>query len=327
MKRRFLMLSGGAMAVCASMPATSASARDFPSRALSWVVPYPVGGFGDSVCRILAQEMSTSLGQAVVVDNRPGAGGQIAASYVKTQPADGHTLFFGDIGPLAMSAALYPKLSYDTLQDFKPISGLLNSSSLLLVQAHSPYRSFQALLERARASQDGLTYGSYGIGSLPHIWSELMARQTQGNFRHVPYKGAAAALQDLMGGHIDLMLDIAANSMPYVLEGKLRALALVGSTARLEKLPQVPTMAELDYPELNTYGWTGALVRAGTSAPVQHQLRQAVVGALHSETMRRRFEHQGVQPAALDASEFSTWIRSESQRWGDVIRAAGVTLE
>lgn len=323
--RRTLVVAGSALAACSAVQAAKPAA--FPSRPLSWVVPYPVGGFGDSVCRVLAQEMSTSMAQPVVVDNRPGAGGQIAASYVKAQPADGHTLLFGDIGPLSMNAALYSKLSYDTLVDFVPISGLLNSSSLLVVAANSPYRSFQALLEQARSSVDGMTYGSYGVGSLPHIWSEMMARETKGHFQHIPYKGAAPALQDLMGGHIEFMLDIAANSMPYVLEGKLRALAAVGATERLDKLPQVPTMAELGYPALNTPGWTGALVRSSTPAPIQHRLRLAVVEALHSDAMRRRFEHQGVQVAALDATEFSSWIRFESERWGDVIRSAGVTLE
>lgn len=318
---------------CAALPFASnvlaQPALGFPRKAVTWVVPYPAGGFGDAVSRVLAQHMATTLKQPVIVENKPGAGGQIAAAYVKQQPADGHTLFYGDIGPFAMNAALYPKLNYDTLKDFAPLTRLLTSSLVLVVPANSPFKTFDDLIKAAKAAKDGknIMYGSFGMGSQPHIWVEMLKRETKGQFQHVAYKGAAPAVQDLMGGHIDMMLDVTANSMPYVLEGKLRALAVVGSEKRLDKLPQVQTLTELGYPALNMPGWTGVVVRAGTPADAMAPLHAAVVQAVQSDEIKRRFGDLGVVPAPQSSADFARYIQTETERWGSVIRSAGVVLE
>lgn len=306
-----------------------AQATSFPRKAITWVVPYPAGGFGDAVSRVLTQHVASTLKQPVIVDNRPGAGAQIAAAYVKQQPADGHTLFYGDISPFAMNAALYPKLSYDTLKDFAPLTRLLTSSLVLVVPANSPYRTLDDLIKAAKAVKEdkSLMYGSFGIGSQPHIWVEMLKRETKGKFQHVAYKGAAPAVQDLMGGHIEMMLDVAANSMPYVLEGKLRALAVVGSEKRLEKLPHVQTLSELGYPALNIPGWTGVVVRTGTPTDVMAQLHSAVAQAVQSDEIKRRFGDLGVVPAPQSSADFARFIQTETDRWGSVIRSAGVVLE
>ncbi len=273
--------------------------------------------------------MATTLKQPVIVENKPGAGGQIAAAYVKQQPADGHTLFYGDIGPFAMNAALYPKLNYDTLKDFAPLTRLLTSSLVLVVPANSPFKTLDDLIKAAKAAKDdkNIMYGSFGMGSQPHIWVEMLKRETKGKFQHVAYKGAAPAVQDLMGGHIDMMLDVTANSMPYVLEGKLRALAVVGSEKRLDKLPQVQTLTELGYPALNMPGWTGVVVRAGTPGDAMAQLHAAVVQAVQSDEIKRRFGDLGVVPAPQSSADFARYIQTETERWGSVIRSAGVVLE
>ncbi|WEE79789.1 tripartite tricarboxylate transporter substrate binding protein [Comamonas testosteroni] len=273
--------------------------------------------------------MTATLKQPVVIENKPGAGGQIAAAYVKQQPADGHTLLYGDIGPFAMNAALYPKLNYNTLKDFAPLTRLLTSSLILVVPPSSPYKSVDDLIKAAktRSADRAVTYGSYGIGSQPHIWMEMLKRETHGSFQHVAYKGAAPAVQDLMGGHIEVMLDVAANSLPYVQEGKLRVLAVIGSDKRLERLPQVPTLSELGHPSLNAPGWTGVVVKAGTPPDIATQLRTAVVQAIESDEIRRRFGDLGVTPAPQTPQEFSRFIESETKRWGSVIRSAGVVLE
>ncbi len=324
--RRSLLLTGAALPLA---PAAFAQAATFPRRPVMWVVPYPAGGFGDAVSRVLAQHMTGTLKQPVVVENKPGAGGQIAAAHVKQQPADGHTLLYGDIGPFAMNAALYPKLNYNTLKDFQPVSRLLTSSLLLVVPPASPYKSLDDLLKAAKGRGAGaaITYGSYGMGSQPHIWMEMLQRETKGHFQHVAYKGAAPAVQDLMGGHIEVMLDVAANSLPYVQEGKLRALAVVGADKRLERLPQLPTLAELGYPGLNAPGWTGVVVRAGTPADITAQLHQAVVRAVQSDEIKRRFGDLGVMPAPQSSADFARFIQSETERWGAAIRSAGVVLE
>ncbi|MFZ4288763.1 Bug family tripartite tricarboxylate transporter substrate binding protein [Variovorax sp. HJSM1_2] len=323
--RRSLVLSSAALGLA---PAAFAQPA-FPRRPITWVVPYPAGGFGDAVSRVLTQHISTALKQPVIVENKPGAGGQIAAIYVKQQPADGHTLFYGDIGPFAMNAALYPKLNYNTLKDFTPLTRLLTSSLLLVVPANSPIKTLDDLLKASKAAKEdqGITYGSYGMGSQPHIWMEMLKRETKGNFTHVAYKGAAPAVQDLLGGHINVMLDVTANSQPYVQEGKLRALAVVGSEKRLERLPQVPTMTELGYPSLNAPGWTGVVVRSGTPDDVVKQLHSLVVQAVESDEIKRRFGDLGVTPAPQSGADFARYIQSETDRWGGAIRSAGVVLE
>lgn len=325
--RRALLQSSVALPFAANALAQPAST--FPRKAITWVVPYPAGGFGDAVSRVLTQHVSATLKQPVIVDNRPGAGAQIAAAYVKQQPADGHTLFYGDIGPFAMNVALYPKLSYDTFKDFAPLTRLLTSSLILVVPANSPYKTLDELIKAAKVAKDdkSLMYGSFGIGSQPHIWVEMLKRETKGNFQHVAYKGAAPAVQDLMGGHIDMMLDVTANSLPYVLEGKLRALAVVGSEKRLEKLPQLQTLSELGYPALNIPGWTGVVVRAGTPTDIMAQLHAAVAQAVQSDEIKRRFGDLGVVPAPQSPADFSRFIQTETERWGTVIRSAGVVLE
>ena len=316
------------LAAVAALPLAvhAQSVGSFPSRPVTWVVPYPPGGFGDALSRLLAEKLQASLKQTVLVENKPGAGGQIAAAWVKQQPADGHTLFYGDLGPFAMNAGLYPKLNYDTLKDFTPLTRLLTTPLLVVVPAGSPIKTWADLMAAAR-SGDGLNYGSYGVGSQPHIWGEMLKRQTQGRFNHLPYKGAAPAVQDLMGGHLHLMLDVIANSLPLVRDGKLRALAVVGSDKRVPQLPSVPTMAELGLPQLNAPGWTGVVVRKGTPAPVVRQLHDAVVKAVQSPEVAQRYGTLGLVVAPQEPEAFAELIRTETARWGDVIRTAAVTIE
>ncbi len=318
------------LAAAAAMPfagaALAQSSGGFPSKPLNWVVPYAAGGFGDALSRLLAQRLEAGLKQTVIVENKPGAGAQIAAAHVKQQPADGHTLFYGDLGPFAMNAALYPKLNYDVLRDFVPVTRLVTSPLLLVVPANSPLNSWADLMKAAKSSR-GLNYGSFGMGSQPHIWVEMLKRQTQGNFHHMPYKGAAPAVQDLIGGHLDLMLDVAANSLPLVRDGKLKALVLVGSDKRLAQLPNLPTVSELGLPALNSSGWTGVVVRAGTPAPVVARLHEEIAKAVKSPEVAQRYGDFGIVAAPQSPAQFADFIRTETARWGEVIRAAGVTLE
>lgn len=298
----------------------------YPARPITWLVPYPAGGFGDALSRMLAQKLSESLKQPVVVENRPGAGGQIGANFVKQQPADGYTILYGDIGPLSMNAGLYPKLSYDTLKDFTPLTRLLVSPTLLIVPANSRLRTWQDVVEAARSTK-GLNYGSYGTGSQPHIWMEMFNREIKGNLTHVAYKGGAPAVQDLMAGHIDLMLDVTPSSIPLVREGKVRALAVVGSEQRLPQLPQVPTVGELGLPGLNVPGWTGALVKAGTPEAIANLLHDELVKAVQSPDVVQRYTELGLQVAPSSRAEFGELIRTETSRWGKVIREVGVRLD
>ncbi|MDM0012096.1 tripartite tricarboxylate transporter substrate binding protein [Variovorax sp. J22P168] len=316
------LLAAGASAV--ALPGWAADT--YPSRPIAWVVPYPTGGFGDALSRSLAQKLSESLKVPVIVDNRPGAGGQIGVSYAKQQPADGYTLLYGDIGPFSMNAALYAKLPYDMQKDFSPVTRLLTSPSLLVVGASSPIKNFDDLVKAAKTER-GVSYGSYGVGSAPHVFGAMLQREAGGRYEHVAYKGAAPALQDLIGGHIDVMCDVIASSAPMVRDGKLRALAVVGVDQRVALLPQVPTLAELGHGSLNLLGWTGVVVRAGTPRPIVDRLHLELVQALKSPDIVARYTELGLGISPQTPEQFGQFMQGEAHRWGQVIQAANIRVD
>jgi tripartite-type tricarboxylate transporter receptor subunit TctC len=298
----------------------------FPSRPLSWVVPYPTGGFGDSMSRLLVQKMSESLEQTVLVESRPGGAARIAANHVKLQPADGHTLPHADIGPLAMYPSLYSKLSFDPLKDFAPLTRLFSSPLVVAVAPDSPFKTFADLL-RAGGSAAGLTYGSYGIVSQPHVWTEQLRVRTSSRMTHVPYQGVGPALQDLMGGRLNFMADVIASSLPFIRDGKLRALATVGAGRRPAALPNVPRFGELGHTPIDVAGWNGVMVRAGTPPAVVDKLHTNVVAALQSPESLGRYAPLGLQAAPLAPAAFGDFIRSQTTRWKAAIRELGVKVE
>lgn len=327
-RRKLLLGAAGLAAAQLTLTASAAQAESgFPSRPITWVVPYPAGGFGDTLSRMLAQKLSASLGQPVVVDNRPGAGGQIGAAFVKQQPADGYTLFYGDLGPFSMNAGLYPNLSYDMGKDFMPLTRLLLSPTVLLVPTSSPHQTFQDFVRAAQAEGNRLNYGSYGMGSQPHIWMEMLRSHIKGHLTHIAYKGGAPAVQDLLAGHIDALLDVAPSAIPLARENKVRALAIVGSEQRLTQLPQTPTISELGLPALNIPGWTGVVVRSGTPEAIANRLRDELVKAVQSPDVVQRYTDLGLVIAPSSREEFGELIRTETDRWGKIIKQVGVKLE
>lgn len=325
-RRRFLgaalVAAGGASLTGPVLAADGA----YPSRPITWVVPYPTGGFGDALSRAIAQKLSDSLQVPVVVDNRPGAGGQIGVAHARQLPADGYTLLYGDIGPFAMNAALYAWLPYDMDRDFTPLTRLLTVPSLVVVGAASPIQTLADLITASKTAK-GVSYGSYGVGSGLHIFGAMLQRRVNGRFEHVAYKGAAPALQDLIGGHLDMVCDVIASSAPLVRNGKLRAMAVVGWDQRIALLPQVPTLTELGYGDLDLLGWTGVVVKAGTPRPIVDRLQAEVVKALRSPDIVARYTELGLAVAPQSGEQFGQFMRSETQRWGKVIRAADIRVD
>ena len=301
-----------------------AQGADFPSRQITIVVPFPPGGVTDQLARAVGQKMADSLKVPVVVDNRPGAGAQIAANLVKQAPADGHTVFIGDIGAFALNPALYPKLSYDIQKDFTPLARLVLAPSLLVVPANSPFNSMSDLVNAARTRPVNIASQSTGSGG--HLYAELAKAQLGVKFNHVPYRGSAPALTDLIGGQVDVLFDPVITSGPYVKDGKLKAVA-IGAEQRSAQFPQVPTLKELGQAGTNVVAWFGMAVKAGTPRPVVNKLGEEVVKAIRAPEVAKRFTDLSLDVSPMGPAEFQPFVEAELVRWGKVIRDAKIQLE
>ena len=324
---RSLRTLGLALVACV-VPLAPAAAQpgDYPSKTITIVVPFPPGGVSDQLARTIGQHMAESLKVTVIVDNKPGGGAQIAASAVKQAPADGYTIFLGDLGALSLNAFLYPRLSYDPQKDFTPLARLILAPSLLVLPANSPYASFDELVKVTRNKPGGLNIASQGNGTAGHIFIELLRMQTHGSVNHVPYRGSVPGLMDVAGGQVDAMYDAIVSSGPLVRDGKLKAVA-VGAPVRLAAFPNLPTLPELGYPGLSLTAWFGMMVKAGTPAPVVARLSDAVIAALKQPEVSKRFTDQGVEVAPLGPQDFKVFMDAEAQRWSKVIRDAGIKLD
>jgi tripartite-type tricarboxylate transporter receptor subunit TctC len=327
MKRTRIALLAGLSLMAASLLASpQAGAQGFPSKSVRIVIPFPPGGPTDQIGRMLAQKLQEAWGQTVVVDNRPGAGGQIAATQLKQAPADGHTLYIGDMGALAINATIYENFSFDPLRDFQPITGLMNSAMMVLVPGNSPSNTMGELMARGTGAGGRLNYASQGIGAGGHLAGEMLRVQSKANLNHVPYKGGAPAMQDLIAGQVDLFIDVLGSALPQARAGKVKMLAVLGPR-RLPNAPDVPTTAEAGYPQLVMSAWFGMVTRAGVPEPVVRKLHDDVVAALASPDITRRLLDVGFEPTPTTPEQFGAFMREETERWGAVAKAAGVKVD
>jgi len=305
--------------------AGAACAQSFPSRPIRLLVPFPPGGPTDQVSRLLGQMVTESTGQPVLVDNRPGGGSQIAAAALLQAPADGYTVMIGDIGALAVNPTLYEKLSYDPQRDFVAISRVMSSPMVLLVPVKSPANSVAQLLDLAK-SQGRLSYASQGIGTGGHLLAEMFKSVTGATMVHVPYKGSAPAMQDLIAGQVDLLFDLMGAGLPQARGGKVKILA-VGTPQRAERAPEVPTMAEAGYPDVAMTVWFGMVARSGTPDAVVRVLNNQVVSALKNPEVSKRLYDQGFDASPSTAEEFAAQMRSEREKWGAVVKSSGARVD
>ena len=303
-----------------------AQAPAFPTRPVTMVVPFPAGGITDTIARALAQKMGDTLGQSVIVDNKPGAGGQIAATQVKQAAADGHTVFVGATEMFAINQNLFRKFSYDPLKDFTPISSLIASPLVLVVPANSPVNSVNDLVQQAKTRKGGMNFASQGIGSIGHLLGELFRGQTGGEYNHVAYKGSAPALQDVMAGQVDMMFDPVITTAPLIAGKKLKPLA-IAAAKRSPQLPDVPTLAELGIKGVDAGVWFGAVAKAGTPEPVVAKLNDAFLKALKDPEILKRFSEQGMQPFPSSPAQFGSFMQSEVARWAPLIKASGASVD
>ena len=309
--------------ISAVVPASEAVA--YPTKPLRLLVPFPPGGPVDITARIIGPELSQSMGQPVVVDNRAGAGGILAADLVAKSLPDGHTLLLGTVSN-AINPAVVPKLPFDAQKDFTPVTLLVVITSILAVHPGVPATSVQSLLALAKAKPGALRYASTGNGTPGHLAAELFKSMGGVDMLHVPYKGAAPALVDVMSGQVQVVLLSAPGLVPHVRAGRLRALA-VTNAKRSTLLPELPTIAESGLPGFEAEGWHGVFVPSKTAATVVEQLNRALLNALANEEVRKRLMQGGAEPVGLPPAEFAAKFRAEVERWARVVKSAGIKAD
>ena len=324
--RRTLIGSSIALIACAAVLPAQAETAGFPTKAITIVVPFPAGGITDNLTRTLATKLSDQLGKPVIVDNRPGGGGQIAAGAVRQQPADGHTIFVGATEMFAINPTLYRNFSYDPNKDFTPVTPLASSPLVLVVPANSTLNSVADVIQQAKTRKDGLTFASQGIGSIGHLLGEMFRTKVGGTFSHVAYKGSAPALQDVMGGQVDFMFDPVTTTAPLIAGKRLKPLA-IAADKRSPQMPNVPTMAEMGVPGVNAGVWFGAVAKAGTPPAIVQRLNQAFSIALKDPEVLKRFNDQGMQSFAATPEEFGKFMQAEQTRWSALVKASGASID
>jgi len=302
-----------------------ATAQEWPSKPVRIIVPFPAGGSADLLPRVVGEKLSEKWGQPVVVENRPGAAGNIGADAVFKAEPDGYTLLSAPPPPLVINRLLYPKLSYDSTQ-FAPVSVIAAIPNVLLVHPKVAANSVAELVSYARSNPGKLNYASQGSGTTSHLTAELF-KSMAGNLQitHVPYKGTAPALADLLGGQVEMMCDNLGVSLPHIRSGKLKALA-VASAKRVAGLPGVPTMAET-LPGFEAVAWFGVVGPPKTPAAIAEKVSSSIREILALPDVQRRFADISAEPMGLSPAETAAFMKLETERWGAVIRAAGVRLD
>ena len=312
--------------VALALLAATANAQTYPSRLVKIIVPFPPGGTTDIVARLVAERLSPQLGQPTVIENRAGAGGAVGAAEIARAAPDGYTLGLATVSTHGVNPAINPKLAYDALKDFTPISNLASVPNVVSAHPALGVTDVRGLIEKAKAGPGKITYASAGNGSLSHMLGELFKVSTGTDLLHVPYKGVGPALNDTLGGQVDLLFDNLPSSLPYIQSGKLRALA-VSSPARLDSLPGVPTFAEAGVPQLNEPSWFGLVAPAKLPEAVLARLHEAVTKALAAPEVRERMHNVGAVPAGNSPKEFATQIRREIERHKRVAEESGIRID
>ena len=305
--------------------AATLGAQTYPSKPIRLVVPYSPGAGTDTISRILAQKLSDALGQQVVVDNRPGAGGTIGTEIVAHAPADGYTLLFAPTSH-AINPNLYPKLGFDTQKDFVPISVVASLPVVLAVESSVPAKSVRELVALAKARPGQLTMASSGNGTVFHLVGELFKGASGITFVHVPFKGGAPAVAALIGGQVSMTFETSVTLLPHIRSGKLTALA-VASTKRIALLPDVPTLAEAGYPGIIAENWYGLFAPAGTPKEAIARLYAELNRAIHNPDTREKLALQGAEIRENTPEQTAVFVQAETTKWAKVIRESGAKVD
>jgi tripartite-type tricarboxylate transporter receptor subunit TctC len=321
-RRRFLHLAAGA----AALPAVSriAKAQTYPARPVRLIVGFPAGGASDIVARLIAQRLSERLGQQFIIENRPGAGTNIGTEAVVRAPADGYTLHYST-SPNAINATLYGKLNFDFIRDIAPIAGIIRAPLAIVVNPSFPVRTVPELIAYAKANRGKINMASAGNGSPAHVAGELFKMMTRANMVHVPYRGGAPALTDLLGGQVQVYFSVLPDSIEYIRDGRLRALAVTTAT-RAEALPDLPTVGEF-VPGYEASSWHGLGAPRNTPAEIIEKLNKEINAALADPKMKARLADLGGVPTPMTPAEFGKFVAAETEKWGKVVKFSGAKAE
>jgi tripartite-type tricarboxylate transporter receptor subunit TctC len=315
-----------AIAMAGLVALLAAAQAPWPSKPVVYVVPFAVGGNTDTLARVIGPKLSAALGQPVVIENKPGAGGNIGSDYVAKAKPDGHTILGGTISSHAINPSVYPNMPYDAVKSFEPVILIGSSPLVLVVGSETPYKTLKDVIAAAKAKPGELTFASPGAGTSPHLAGELFKTTAQIDMTHVPYKGSGPALMDVVGGTVPLMFDTMLVVGAQVKAGKLRPIA-VASSKRLASLPNVPTFAEVGVPGVEVVSWQAVFAPAGTPKPVVQRLNAEIARILKQPDVQTRLDELGVEPAAGPPEQLAEFQKSEIAKWSKVAKAARVKVE
>jgi len=314
------------LAALAASVALSAFAQSYPSKPIRLIVPFAAGGGNDNIARLVGKRLNENLGQPLVIDNRPGAGGVVGAELAAKSPPDGYTLFLGGVGSHAVNPNLIEKLPYDPIRDFSPVILLARAPLILVVHPSVPARTFAEFVAYARKNPGKLNFASNGNGSSAQLAAVMFDSMAGAEMVHVPYKGLAPALTDLLSGQVQVMFSSPVAILPHITAGKLRALAVTGEK-RMASLPEAPTVAESGFPGYEASSWYGILAPAGTSREIVARLNAEFLKALEQPDVRNSLIADGAEPVGDTPEQFAAYIRSEKERMGKLIRDARIRME
>jgi len=328
MQRRTLIQTAIAGLATGALPAFAQGA--WPTgKAITYLVPFPAGGTTDVLGRLISQKLGAVLATSVVIDNRGGAGGSVGSEIASRAAPDGYTMLGGTVSSHAINISLYPKIGYDPIKSFAPVTLIGTNPVVLVVNAASPYKTLKDVLEASKAKQGGLSSASAGTGTSQHLSMELLAYKSGVKFTHVPYKGSGPAIQDVIGGQVDMMFDTTVVAAPHIQSGKLRAIA-VTSAKRLASMPDVPTVAESGIKGLGDFevvSWQAIFVPTGTPAPVVERLHKEIRTILAQPDMQEKMKGFGMEPADLTTAQIAAFQKAEVDKWAQVIKAANIKVE
>jgi len=327
MKTRRTMLCVLPLALAAlALPAPPTQAGEYPEKPVRLIVPFPPGGGADNLARLIMPRVAKALGQNIVIENKPGAGGNVGAEYVARAAPDGYTLLYGTNGTHAINASLYRELRFDPVKDFVPVSRMTEIAAMLIVNPQLPVQSVAELIQYAKSHPNKLNFASAGNGTTSHLAGEMFKRAAGIDIVHIPYRGGALAVTDLIGGQVQMMIDVMPNAYPLAKDGRVRGIA-VSTATRFPGAPEYPTIAESGLPGFEASAWDGVFAPAGTPAPIIARLNGAIYQALTDPELVAALRARGAFSAPTTPEEFARHIAASADKWGRVVRASGARID